>query len=79
MNAVKTTALVEDSQHLKLLREIKDLKKGTHVDLVIITKKSYNRNQWKQVLSEIGTYSEKDLNGFEEVRKGFDKWNPPEF
>ena len=79
MNAIKTKAIVEDDIHLKLQNKINSLKKGTLVDLVIISQKTEKEKQWKKVLSEIGTYSDEELSGFTEARKEFNKWQPREF
>lgn len=79
MNALKTTAIVEDNQHLRLIKKIRELEQGTEVDLVIISQKTNQEKNWKNVLSQIGTYSEEELNGFAEARKEFNKWQPREF
>jgi hypothetical protein len=79
MNALKTTAIVEDNQHLRLKRKFKELEKGTQVDLVIISQTTDQEKNWKKVLSQIGTYSEEQLNGFADARKEINKWQPKEF
>ena len=79
MNTLKTTAIVEDSQHLRLIKKIKHFKQGTHVDLVIISQKPDHPKNWEKVLNAIGTYSDEELNGFAEARKEFNKWQPKEF
>ncbi len=79
MNAIKTKAIVEDAIHLKLQNKITSLKKGTLVDLVIISQKPEKEKQWQKALSEIGTYSDEELSEFTEARKEFNKWQPREF
>jgi len=79
MNALKTTAIVEDNQHLRLTKKIIELEQGTQVDLVIISQTSNKEKNWKTILSQIGTYSEEELSGFAEARKDFNKWQPKEF
>ena len=79
MNALKTTAIVEDDTHLRLDQKINILKQGTQVEIVIFTNKTNKRPKWKQILSEIGTYTDEELSGFSESRKEFNKWIPKEF
>ena len=79
MNAIKTTAIVEDANHLKLETDFNNLKSGTRVDLVIIITPQRKKKSWHQVLKRIGTYSEEDLAGFIEARKEINKWQPAEF
>jgi hypothetical protein len=39
MNAIKTTAIVENSKTLKLSKELKDIKNGSEIELLILMKK----------------------------------------
>lgn len=80
METIKTTAIVEDGDHLKLLNKFDELEKGSQVDLLIILKRqSLNKNNWRQVLLNVGTYTTEELSGFTEARKEFNKWQPVEF
>ncbi len=38
MNTLKTTAIVEDGNHLKLETNFENLKRGSQVDLIILIK-----------------------------------------
>lgn len=65
METIKTTAIVEDDDHLKLQDKLLSLEKGSQIDLLIILKKkSTTRNGWKQVLLNVGTYSEEQLSEY---------------
>jgi hypothetical protein len=80
METIKTTAVVEDDEHLKLPHKLDKLKKGSQVDLLIVLRKEkLAKNNWKQILLNIGTYSEEQLSDFAVSRKEFNKWQPSEF
>lgn len=79
MNTIKTSAIVEDSEHLRLTRKLKKFAQGTQVDLIIMPSKKRQKNYWQKVLAEIGTYSEEELSEFSDARKEFNKWQPKEF
>jgi hypothetical protein len=72
MQTIKTTAAVEDDEHLKLPHKFGKLKKGSQVDIVIFLRKDQSaKNNWKQTLLNIGTYSEEQLSGFPAFREKF--------
>jgi hypothetical protein len=77
MNTFKTTAIVEDSNHLKLETNLENLKRGSQVDLIISIKQK--KKNWEQVLKRIGVYTEEELSGFVESREEINKWRPAEF
>lgn len=78
MNAIKTKAVVEDANHLKLENKL-DFVKGTQVEVLVLNKGQKPVENWKQVLDQIGVYNDEDLAGFYESRKEFNKWKPIEF
>ena len=47
MNLIKTTAFVEDEEHLKLNQKLKALQKGTEVELAIFIRGD-RKNNWKE-------------------------------
>jgi len=71
MSALKTTAVVEDANHLRLVTNLDNLKRGTQVDLIILIKQK--RKNWKQVLNRIGVYTDEELSGFMEARREISK------
>jgi len=77
MNTYKTTAIVEDANHLRLEEIVDNLKTGTKVDLIILIHQ--RKKNWKQVLEKIGTYTDEELSGFIEARKEINTWQPVEF
>jgi hypothetical protein len=78
MTAFKTKAIVEDSEHLKLPQKFDFLKLGSEIEILIMASPQPSI-KWRQVLEEIGTYSEDDLKGFQDARKEMNKWKPKEF
>jgi len=62
MALIKTTAVVEDQEHLRLQNKLESLEKGAEVELTIFLKNNKSENDWQQILSSIGTYSEKFVN-----------------
>jgi hypothetical protein len=76
MNTFKTTAIVEDGNHLKLETNLENLKKGSQVDLIILIKQQ--KKNWEQVLKRIGVCTEEELSGFIESRKEINKLLKPE-
>jgi hypothetical protein len=78
MNAIKTTAIVESSKSLRLVKALKDIEKGSEIELLILAK-SQTKRDWQKILSQIGTYSDYDLEGFKNVREDFNKWQPKEY
>ena len=79
MNAIKTTAIVEDTTHLLLEDQVEFLKKGTIVEIFLFIKDIPIPLNWRQLLSEIGTYSDDELSGIYEARKELNKWKPIEY
>lgn len=79
MMTIKTSATVEDVQHLKLEKNIDSLTAGAKVDLIIIFNSNDDKKNWRQVLKSIGTYAEDDLADFERVREEINKWQPREY
>ncbi|MCI0495983.1 hypothetical protein L0Z72_13345 [candidate division KSB1 bacterium] len=77
MNTLKTTAIVEDGNHLKLETNFENLKRGSQVDLIILIKQK--KKKWEQVLKRIGVYTDDELSGIIEARKEINKWQPVEF
>ncbi len=77
MSALKTTAVVEDANHLRLESNFDNLKRGTQVDLIILIKQK--KRNWEQVLNRIGVYTDEELSGFMEARKEINNWQPAEF
>ncbi|MCU0644217.1 MAG: hypothetical protein MUC94_08130 [bacterium] len=77
MNTLKTTAIVEDGNHLKLETNFENLKRGSQVDLIILIKQK--KKKWEQVLKRIGIYSDDELSGIIEAREEINKWQPVEY
>jgi len=77
MNTLKTTAIVEDGNHLKLETNFENLKSGSQVDLIILIKQK--KKKWEQVLKKIGVYTDDELSDIIEARKEINKWQPAEF
>jgi hypothetical protein len=80
MEAIRTEAVVDKNDQLKLLASFPNLKQGKIVDVIILFDKARERaNNWKQILSSIGTYSEDELSGFYDAKREIDNWTPKEF
>ena len=79
MTLIKTTAVVEDSEHLKLHKKLKSIEKGEEVELAIFLKKNASKLSWQETLKNIGTYTENDLSGIDEARRDLNTWHPTEF
>lgn len=79
MQAIKTTAIVNEHGQLHLLKPQLGLDAGKIVEVIILYQKpDIERKEWQRVLAGIGTYTDEELSGFSEVRKEFDQWHPPE-
>jgi hypothetical protein len=79
MISFKTTAHVEDTQHLKLRHPVPTLEQGMQVELLIFIKSAHKPKNWQSLLKSLGTYDETTLAAFSESRKDLDQWTPPEF
>lgn len=67
MSLTKTTAIVKTPNSLELEKPLTDVTEGEKVEVFISSLKT--TGNWKKVLSEMGTYSEDELQGFSEIRK----------
>lgn len=79
MNAIKTTAIVEDATHLRLENQVDFLNEGTQVEIFVLIKEKKPPQNWQHVLNGIGVYGDEELSGFHESRKEINKWKPNEF
>lgn len=79
MISFKTTARVEDTQHLKLGHPVPTLEQGMQVELLIFIRSAHKPKNWQTLLKSLGTYDETTLAEFSESRKDLDQWTPPEF
>jgi hypothetical protein len=69
MISFKTTAHVEDTQHLKLGHPVPNLEHGMQVELLIFIKSTHKPKNWQTLLKSLGTYDEATLTVFSESRK----------
>ena len=80
MEAIRTEAVVDKNDQLKLLASFPNLRQGNVVDVIILFDKASQRpKNWKQILNKIGTYSEGELSGFYDAKREIDNWIPKEF
>jgi len=61
MNAIKTSAFVEDNEHLRLINKLKKIAQGTQVDLILITPKKITRETGKKSLQQSALIRKKNF------------------
>jgi hypothetical protein len=80
MQAIKTKAIVQEKGQLHLIDSHLGLDKGNIVEVIILYQKPRaTKSNWRNILANIGTYTDEELSGFTEVRREFDQWQPTEY